>query len=192
MSFLHPSLTVHVLCCAPACFPLCSMAGSGARRPGRPQWVGSSSLCRGRMGQGCVPRCMTGPQFCPGSGSGRERSHVESGREGRLSQGTGIPPFRCPRTPRPPPGSPLLNLSQPPLLCHHLLLLSLHMAREDPHGVALLISVGLWVRTEPSAGGPLTSYAWTLPRFPRFPLYLCDPASHCLSLASTFPAVKWG
>ena len=137
--------------------------------------MGSSSLCGGRMGQGCVPRCMTGPQFCPGSGSGWERSHVESGKEVRLSQGTGIPLFRCPRAPRPPPGSPLLNLSQPLLLCHHLLLLSLHMTREDPHDVVLLICMGLWVRTEPSAGGPLTSHPWILPRLSRFPLYLCDP-----------------
>ena len=143
--------------------------------------MGSSSLCGGRMGQGCVPWCMTGPQFCPGSGSGWERSHVESGKEVRLSQGTGIPLFRCPRTPRPPPGSPLLNLSQPLLLCHHLLLLSLHMTREDPHDVVLLICMGLWVRTEPSAGGPLTSHPWILPRLSRFPLYLCDPQATATS-----------
>ena len=94
---------------------------------------------------------------------------MESGKEVRLSQGTGIPPFRCPHTPRPPPGSPLLNLSQPLLLCRHLLLLSLHMTHEDPHDVALLISMGLWIRTEPSAGGPLTSYPWILPRLPPLP-----------------------
>ena len=43
------------------------------------------------------------------------------------------------------------------------------MTREDPHDVALLIGMGLWVRTEPSAGGPLTSYPCILPRLPPLP-----------------------
>lgn len=87
---------------------------------------------------------------------------MESGREVRFSQGKGIPiqlpcsPL-CPAAPhaQPLPGLPLLNLSQPLLLGHHLLPLSLHVAPEGPHDVALLVSVGLWGQDRDLSWGPL-------------------------------------
>ena len=78
---------------------------------------------------------------------------MESGREVRLSQGAGVP-IPLPGTPSPPPGTPLLNLSQPLLLCHHPLPLSLHVAHEGPHDVALLVCMDLWGQDRNLSWGP--------------------------------------
>lgn len=59
---------------------------------------------------------------------------------------------------QPPPGSPFLDLSQPVLLGHHLPPLSLHMAREGPQDVALLVSMGLWDQDR--------KLSWVLPHLP--------------------------
>lgn len=141
--------------------------------------------------------CMAGPQFCQ-AGSGWERRCVESRREMRLSLGGGWGASCFPADPnpvalhaQPPPGSPLLDLSQPVLLGHHLPPLSLHVAREGPQDVALLVSTGLWGQDRNLSRGCLTSHPLILPS-PLSLLHLGDPASHCHFQASTSLAVKWG
>lgn len=127
--------------CIPICFRLYSMAGSGSQCPGRSQPTGSS-LGRGRVERGSIPWCVTGPRFCP--------SRLRPGVlpcgvwEGGEAQPRQRGPHPAVPHSKPLPGSPLLNLSQPLLLCHHLLPLSLHVAREGPHDVVLLVSMGLW------------------------------------------------
>lgn len=92
---------------------------------------------------------------------------------------------------QPPPGSPLLDLSQPVLLGHHLPPLSLHVAREGPQDVALLVSMGLWGQDRNLSRGCLTSHPLILPS-PLSLLHLGDPASHCHFQASTSLACKMG
>lgn len=160
----------------PACFCLCPGAGSGAPWPAPLDRQLLSAW--GLHGARKCPCFVTGPQFCPG------RLRLEAplcgvwgGRRGVWLSPGGAPSssLRVPQPAalgaRPPPGSPLLDLSQPVLLSCHLLSLSLHMAREGPQEVALLVSVSLCGRQGRNlSGGLFTSHPLTLPRPP---WYVC-------------------
>lgn len=87
---------------------------------------------------------------------------------------------------QPLPGLPLLDLSQPVLLCHHLLPLSLQVACEGPHDVALLVSMGLW--------GQDRNLSWGSPNLPS-PDHAQHRPPHCRSLplpGLNFPICKMG